>query len=889
MSENLHVKPREPLAASEKWNNETGCLTIAKAGLFTVEIVKTDALHKDAPTKLPPFKRITQEEVLDINDYGTRYRIVEADKKRDEDEAKYKIEKEAFNKKLQAEFNTISWCWEAVGKGMSERVITHNASFNHGLPVDLLKQVRFPKLLEGGGLAWLEVFTDSSHATGQRPDGIFVNAIGTPKIIAAEWRDFTGKLITEDIAYGSTVYLHIYTEALYGENIEIQLEDNGFFIDTDLALTTIDKDGKTVQKLEINPLTRFTRPVGIHEYNASTKPPAGTITDAWIANKGKEQISTANVQKCVFPVFIESAWQFQAEDNFNSGSKLSIIPVVYHANIKDQKIELDNCELKVCKNGILMQGALKGNNPLMQDGAEKEGAPEDQKKIDFIFGVFIDGTNNNRYDTIARTNWEEKRIGRTATTKSPFTNEEHLKVYAKSKNDLTKKEIGIYKYGNGSYENDLSNVAILFDNYIEDKRNRNFKVYTEGMNTNTLGDENLNVIEYKGNDVFMGGAIGSGNSGIVERVRRAIRQLEGKILKGLKDEKSKKIDSLTIDVFGFSRGAASARHFVHAITYPAYYATMGFDGAYCDHQGYRVSQEYQERKKALPTNGYLGYLLVKEGIEFNQLIIRFAGLYDTVAHHGAAQFNDIKDLGLNSISKAKHVIHMVAAEEHRKNFSLSPIIKSKNHVEIYMPGVHCDVGGSYTEGRPEGIAPNVAPDPDGEHILESDYCSNTVASSKLSKFRDTLIDEGWFEPYQIDVRDSSNKPFQYDFNRRASEEVQQLVSQRAYISNQYSFIPLHMMCNFGIDKGVKFDFTKLEDSKNFKKNIFEEHLKFIKKIRAYLEDYAEKAMANPLEVVEHEIPKEDMRKLRNHYLHYDATDDVINGPEPNRKRFMVED
>jgi hypothetical protein len=171
--------------------------------------------------------------------------------------------------------------------------------------------------------------------------------------------------------------------------------------------------------------------------------------------------------------------------------------------------------------------------------------------------------------------------------------------------------------------------------------------------------------------------------------------------------------------------------------------------------------------------------------------------------------------------------------------------------------------------------------------LATDYCDNTFASTRLSKFRNTLIEEGWFTSDQIKICDAFGKPYKYDSAKSSLYDTQQLISQRAYISNQYSFIPLHMMCNFGIDKGVKFDFTKLEDSKNFKKNIFPQHLEFITKIKTYLQDYAKKAMDNPTEVINHDIPLTEMKQLRNHYLHYNATTGMVNAPEPERKRFII--
>lgn len=880
MSKNLHLIPKMPLGKGQKYDAGMCCLTLTKAGIFTVDITKKDGLHDGAPEKLGPFRRLTQEQVFAMNNVDDRKVYVKDHNERDKKEAEYNKKKDDFNKKLAEELTTLSWCWEIAGKGMTGKTMSHNNSLSKGLPDTAQMQITFPKILEGGGLTWLEVFTKNDPATGKVPHGMFVKAIGEPKIITAEWRDYQGNKITSEIAFGSTVYLHIYTKALYDERIQIQLRDTKF-INADLTPTPSDADGQPIEKLDPKSLKRFTRLVGLHKYDATTKPPEGAITDALIADKGMKQVSQANVQKCVFPVFIEHAWQFQGagsnETSFDSGKKLSINPIVYHSKIEDKEKDLDDCVLYISQNGILMQGELTGNNPMLLGEATKNDAPEDGKSIDFTFGIFIDGTNNNRYDTIARTDWEERRIGKRDTTNKPYTNEEHLKVYAKSKEEVGKDN---YKYQEGSYENDLSNVAILFDNYVEDKKNLNFKIYTEGMNTNTLGDENLQVSEYKTDDYFMGGAFGAGNSGIIDRVSRAIEQVVDKITPLLEKREVKKVNSITIDVFGFSRGAAAARHFVHEITLPRYHSQVGQD-----HSGRLVDHKYDN--KLLPSNGYFGYLLTEKGITFDKLIIRFAGLYDTVAHHGTVQFNDIKDLGLNSISKAKHVIHMVASEEHRKNFSLSPIIKSQNHIEMYMPGVHCDVGGSYTEGRPEGIAPGVPADPAGEHVLAKDYCDNTFESSKLTKFRKTLIDEGWFTNDQINIRNAHNKPHKYDSSRRSIYETQQLVSQRAYISNQYSFIPLHIMCDLAIQKEVKFVFSNLIKVKNFQKNIFPNHLIFINEIKQHLEEYVTKVIANPLDSIEHQIPKEGMRQLRNHYLHYNATDGIVNAPESGRERFIV--
>lgn len=905
MSKNLHIVPKEPLAEGQKWNAALGSLTLPKAGIFTVEIIQTDALHKGAPQKLPPFNRLTQEEVWEIKDYDNRYWTVQAHKKRDEEEAQYKKEKEAFNKKLEIDLNTISWCWEAVGKGMAGRAMKHNSSFSHGLPTDLLRQVRFPKLLEGGGPAWLEVFTKNDPATGNVPHGIFVNAKGNPKIISAEWRDYTGRTITEEIAFGSTVYLHIYTEALYGQNIKIQLVDNGLFRDTNLTPTPSDKNGDPVQKLNTKALTQFTRPVKAHQYNATTKPPAGTITDVMIFDNGEDQISSGNVQKCVFPVFIEHAWQFQVEGDFNGGSSLSIKPIVHHSKIENQEKRLKECVLKIAVNGVLKKGELMGNNPLLLDEEEKSGAPEDQKKIDFTFGIFIDGTLNNMYNSEARQKFEE-RTGKKATSQKIVKNAGEEK----------------YRFADASsYENDLSNPAILYQNYTENLEKNIFKIYTEGIGTLTTPNEigELNVKDYKDDDTI-GYALGTTgilqNSGIKAKVRKAITSMAKKIIDVMNKKSDYTVGTITVDVFGFSRGAAAARHFVHEITRPQYNVAVTSNLGriqFLDIHGNEVHEKY--KGKQLPSNGHLGYLLTEANRTFNKLVIRFAGLYDTVPHHGVVQDNDIKDLGLNSINKANYVVHLVAADEHRANFDLAAISSvtktdpnsgKKGGIELYLPGVHCDVGGSYVEGMPEYNA-----------RLDSffDY-------KELDKVKKELICQGWFKDEELIIRD--NVKIITERNAQTADSKLRIESYRKYLSNQYSYIPLHMMAEFCKIKEVVID-EKMFTEYKFKPNKITENTVFLERIKQRLYHYAFKG-GKPFEFEEvqqfkqpdimyspeqsHQALQEyherqlagqeildkanakkntDIKMLRNHYLHWNSTygqegkDIVLQAYMPNKE------
>jgi len=123
-----------------------------------------------------------------------------------------------------------------------------------------------------------------------------------------------------------------------------------------------------------------------------------------------------------------------------------------------------------------------------------------------------------------------------------------------------------------------------------------------------------------------------------------------------------------LDVFGFSRGAAEARHFVN---------------------------EMQRLLQIDPD--YFGG---------PKLQIRFLGLFDTVGSIGIPGDNSQTLLGeqfnLNLNPDAVHyVYHLTAFHEHREYYPLSSILTAPGQspaphfVEEVLPGVHSDIGGGY--------------------------------------------------------------------------------------------------------------------------------------------------------------------------------------------------
>lgn len=131
-------------------------------------------------------------------------------------------------------------------------------------------------------------------------------------------------------------------------------------------------------------------------------------------------------------------------------------------------------------------------------------------------------------------------------------------------------------------------------------------------------------------DSLLASALGRGRLGVLARAEQgvaAVRQLTS--------------HPVTVDLFGFSRGAAAARHCANL-------------------------------------------LLQVPGVS-----VGFIGLFDTVAAVAGPM-----NLQLHlAPARFANVVHLVARDEHRAHFPLAQVCAG--HVEIEVPGAHSDVGGGY--------------------------------------------------------------------------------------------------------------------------------------------------------------------------------------------------
>ena len=439
--------------------------------------------------------------------------------------------------------------------------------------------------------------------------------------------------------------------------------------------------------------------------------------------------------------------------------------------------------------------------------------------IHLEFGLFFDGTLNSVKNTELRLtvlNQNDLKILPSDDEKEVKRKEEELK-YRRSRisdelfeflipnayirNIENSRDITDYRRADergffdrmgvdNSLMNDYSNVARMWQCC-----NESYAIYIEGIGT-------LDRQE----DIKAGFQFGSGDTGIRGKVRRGCEELAKKIKLYL-PVKINGIIKVTLDVFGFSRGAAAARNFLYEVNVSNKreedtkldkrfertgerpcnegnrYGYNEYAYFYYDKDSVRVNIDFFEEDK-WPKYGYLGYYLLKEGINPKildkiRLEIRFVGIYDTVSsyeefgnisglnlldkgiQHSKKSFfdDDVEQLQLNNLGKFQKAVHFTAMNEHRENFALTKM-RVENCIEKAFPGVHCDIGGAYETGT--------------EYVDEID---NSNHNSGLDTFCEDLISQYWYKREQLNL----------SFFK---------LSGTRFLRKEYSYIPLHFMQDF---------------------------------------------------------------------------------------------
>ncbi|MFY8188897.1 MAG: phospholipase effector Tle1 domain-containing protein [Flavobacterium sp.] len=470
--------------------------------------------------------------------------------------------------------------------------------------------------------------------------------------------------------------------------------------------------------------------------------------------------------------------------------------------------------------------------------------PESQNqktKIHFTIGMFFDGTGNNMLnsDQVYYKNLDNKNLVKDSARQKQL-------MLSGKKN--TKFKVAT----DSSYWNPYSNVALLHDLY---KTEGLYLDEVDGMQKVTLKQyvQGIGTLEREQDDLW-GSGFGANERGIIGKVREGCKDLTTQIKKY---EEDYEIGSITFDVFGFSRGAAAARHFCNEI--------LGSKNIVIDYGSTESSSSknktieidktrVEKKNTRIPISqtfllGILGDELKKAGIKFrfednfdnvkdNNLInIRFLGLFDTVvAQFIPKYYNDAnldilkeyKDLVRNegyseanikiSDLKIKRIIHLTAEDEWRDNFALTSVDEG---VSIALIGAHSDIGGGYAADLKENCNLHKFAVKTGSLI---ENINNPIFAKKEIGIKNYFIKKGFCNEREIKFKKIGETSVELNNMTNIIDGVIfKLVSSRI-VKPRYSTVPLFVMKNLAEISGVNFlensDKSIVDDDK-YKSHSFE--------------------------------------------------------------------
>lgn len=478
-------------------------------------------------------------------------------------------------------------------------------------------------------------------------------------------------------------------------------------------------------------------------------------------------------------------------------------------------------------------------------------------KVNFIIGVFFDGTGNNR------NNSDEIYYKKINKDKVVFTK---IPKDKKLKNGITIPD-------DDSYWNPYSNVVLLHDlykknSYDETTRTFTLKYYIQGIGT-LSGDD----------DDIKGSAFGEGPRGIIGKVNNACVQ----IAKGLKTAlgKSNQIGTLTFDVFGFSRGAAAARHFCNEILGEKNIKSAIEKGKIYRDNNHKIIA--QGKDKIIGIDYFLGLLgenlkaekaqskIRQLHSEKNKVNIRFLGLFDTVVgqfivkdHFGKKIDSALVILpstriltGIGTYIETKldvvkqkidnlpigKIVHFIAEDEWRDNFALTKAGINKNIFEVKLPGSHSDIGGGYAALKQD------------MDILDYDfsayegYTIQNKVPDRLKTLRNFYIDNKLCKEEEIEIK-------RINFTKLPSTagysfvENYQLISTRKIIP-RYSIVNMHVMRELAKLSKVPFEINIDETKHSFEYKTPDALIKYqkelIEKLKLEIQGKKSKPIKNNIE------------------------------------------
>lgn len=481
---------------------------------------------------------------------------------------------------------------------------------------------------------------------------------------------------------------------------------------------------------------------------------------------------------------------------------------------------------------------------LEEEEEEEELEDERLQGIVLRIGMFFDGTGNN--------------LGNSAVTERCRRDDRELldeRTLAE-----TVAHCAAYGYRDGvspddSYGNAASNVALLYELYRDDsirrlgpaERRAALAVYLEGIGTRSGGSDSV-----------VGSASGLGETGVLERVRQSAMAIRYQLDRLCKGNPDLQISRIEFDLFGFSRGAAAARHFANEVL---------------KDQGGVLQASLNARVPGFASD-----------FSWARTRLNFIGLFDCVAAIVAPQSGDWSPLdklnpGVNLYLPpgcAGQVVQLVARDERRWNFALNSVRSGAlaagqtQHREIVLPGVHSDLGGGYPALMEERLLlgrPRVSQVPLGHPP------QRTAAWLDCERERQGWLALGLPGDGELNV-DCRVGPGQFIAHGGGVREqrVYAALGIRRRVRGELSFVYLRIMRELAVRHGVPFKLIPTTRQLA---------------LPSELQSIADKLLTDALEGT-CSLSEEDERLLRARYIHLSAHWTphyglLLSKPVPNRR------
>ena len=495
-------------------------------------------------------------------------------------------------------------------------------------------------------------------------------------------------------------------------------------------------------------------------------------------------------------------------------------------------------------------------------------------------GLFFDGTGNNTDNALWGREQREKHINNWMKKCGAETPEA-----LQAMQDACEAPDGVEV--EGSATNELTNIQKLKDLYI-DERFPEESLYQVGKYIKGIGTSlEAPTDEGMDSDYAIGSGMGRGVTGVESRVEEGYKDIIDnfkEIYWPLVKSDYDGIGKFEFDTFGFSRGAAAARHCVNQILLE---------------QDNPVEAYIKSAYSDIPLHPDFDWQ------NNNHCYVHFVGIFDTVAAMvtgldglDGAHDDDNGDVKLYLDPKrVGKVVHLTAhpRDEYRYNFSLNHLNNassdpSSDFFEMALPGVHSDVGGGYPSrhffsGKYQQYAPFFTDTKlmaversvyrNAWGVTKDDAMKMSKAYAKIQQEKQRLIDSHWCQEQDLSI-----SSFTYPAYRNAPPSIIVKLTMTRIIEGDLSRLALRLMAGLAEYKGVKWDPAKneavwLEDD-NYVITDFNSHYHIAGQSFAAI---AEQVLAQAKQGQVHSLLLNEQfhLALRPHFIHHSSGFDKIAG------------